>query len=52
MKTPLIYTEGKKRTNLTNKMQFFGLYTLGCLGDRVCDLRWEFLAFIRWRKAL
>ena len=24
MKTPLIYTEGKKRKNLTNKMQFFG----------------------------
>ena len=24
VKTPLIYTEGKKRKNLTNKMQFVG----------------------------
>ena len=37
MKTPLIYTEGKKRKNLTNKMQLLGFlhsWSFGGLGLR------------------
>jgi hypothetical protein len=49
--SPHLY-RGKKRKNLTNKMQLGVSYTLGRLGERVCDRRLEFLAFIRWRKPL
>src|ERR1700691_1981089 len=47
--SPHLYRGKKKKKPHQQNATFFVFYTLGGLGDRVCALRLEFLAFICWR---
>src|ERR1700675_4709307 len=49
---PSSIQRGKNGKTSPTKCNFLGSYTLGGLGDWVCDLRLECFAFICWRKPL
>jgi len=50
--SPHLYRGEKTEKPHQQNAIFLVFYTLGRLGDRVRDLRLEFLAFICWRKPL
>src|SRR5271155_128591 len=49
---PSSIQRGKNGKTSPTKCNFFGFYTFGGSGDRVCDLGLECFAFICWRKPL
>jgi hypothetical protein len=50
--SPHLYRGEKTEKPHQQNAIFLLFYTLGDLGDRVCDLGFECLAFICWRKPL